>query len=115
MDLKVFHRVDNRRQMTQNWPARKSPRAPLRRNGSRSRSRHSLVTPIDWKPRLPHPGGARKPLRSPFFGDAYLLETMLVAMLCIKPGIKSSFFGDTYWLEIRSGAPQDYKGSLLML
>ena len=49
MDLKVFHRVDNRRQMTQNWPARKSPRAPLRRNGSRSRSRHSLVTPIDWK------------------------------------------------------------------
>ena len=49
MDLKVFHRVDNRLQMTQNWPARKSPRAPLRRNGSRSRSRHSLVTPIDWK------------------------------------------------------------------
>ena len=53
MDLKVFHRVDNRRQMTQNWPARKSPRAPLRRNGSRSRSRHSLVTPIDWKPGRP--------------------------------------------------------------
>ena len=35
--------------MTQNEAARKRPRAPLRRNGSRSRSRHSLVTPIDWK------------------------------------------------------------------
>ena len=71
MDLKVFHRVDNRRQMTQNWPARKSPRAPLRRNGSRSRSRHSLVTPIDWK--LLQAFRRRQSFRllSPFFGDAY--------------------------------------------
>ena len=53
--------------------------------------------------------------RSPFFGDAYWLDTMLVAMLCIGPRIKSLYFGDTYWLEIRSGEPQDYKESLLML
>lgn len=47
--LRVFHRVDNRRFQTHNWAARKCLRVPLRRNGSWSRSRQSLVTPIDWK------------------------------------------------------------------
>ena len=51
MVLKVFHRVDNRRLQTHNWAARKYLRVPRRRNGSWSRSRQSLVTPIDWKHR----------------------------------------------------------------
>ena len=34
--------------------------------------RHSLVTPIDWKPAPRHlRSGARNRMGSPFFGDAY--------------------------------------------
>ena len=83
--------------MTQNWAARKSPRAPLRRNGSRSRSRHSLVTPIDWK----HGGG--KMGGGPVSAGRHSLVTPIdwkrVGQVTIRlsHGSKwSPFFGDAY-------------------
>ena len=48
---------------------------PLCRSKFQIKSRHSLVTPIDWKRSLAGTGNKFYRCRSPFFGDAYWLET----------------------------------------